>query len=87
MYLSVMPLSLGVASIAARPQWWTVRAHALQRAIKPVYETRHLTLSITSTRLGTSDCRASWRGVQMFRITGGTFKLLKQPRVAISSCA
>ena len=62
MYLSVMPLSLGVASIAARPQWWTVRAHASQRAIKPVYETRHLTLSITSTRLGTSDCRASWRG-------------------------
>ena len=73
MYLSVMPLSLGVASIAARPQWWTVRAHASQRAIKPVYETRHLTLSITSTRLGTSDCRASWRGVPMFRIAGGTF--------------
>ena len=87
MYLSVLPLSLGIASIAARPQWWTVRARASQCAIKPVYETRQLTLLIASIRLSIGDCRASWRGVPVFRVAGGTFKLLEQARVAISSCA
>ena len=82
MYLSVLALSLGIASIAAGPDWWTARACASQRAIKPVYETRHLTLSIASTRLGMGDCRASWRGVPVFRIAGGTFQLLQRPRVA-----
>ena len=48
---------------------------------------RHLTLSIASTRLGMGDCRASWRGVPVFRIAGGTFRLLQQPRVTTCSCA
>jgi len=87
MYLSVLPLSLGIASITASPLWWSVRPRASRRGIKPVYETRHLTLLIASTRLGTSDCRTSWRGVPVFRVAGGTFKLLEQARVAISSCA
>ena len=87
MYLSVLPLSLGIASIAASPQWWTVRARASKRAIKPVYETRQLTLLIASISLSIGDCRASWRGVPVFRVAGGTFKLLQQPRVAIPSRA
>ena len=87
MYLSVLPLSLGIASITASPLWWSVRPRASRRGIKPVYEARHLTLLIASTKLGTSDCRTSWRGVPVFRVAGGTFKLLEQARVAISSCA
>ena len=87
MYLSVLPLSLGIASIAASPLWWSVRPRASRHAIKPVYETRHLTLLIASTKLGTSDCRTSWRGVPVFRVAGGTFKLLEQARVAIPSRA
>ena len=87
MYLSVLPLSLGIASIAASPQWWTVRARASQRAIKPVDETRQLTLLIASIRLSIGDCWASWRGVPVFRVAGGTFKLHQQPRVAIPSRA
>jgi hypothetical protein len=84
MYLSVLPLSLGIASITASPLWWSVRPRASRRGIKPAYET--FDAVIRSTRLGTGDCRASWRGVPVFRVAGGTFKLLQQPRVAISSC-
>ena len=87
MYLSVLPLSLGIALIAANPLCWSARARASRRAIKPVYETRQITQSITRSRLGIRDRRASWRGVPVLRVAGGTFEMLQQPRVALSSCA
>jgi hypothetical protein len=68
MYLSVLPLSLGIASIAASPLWWSVRPRASRHAIKPVCETRHLTLSIAckhQARHGRLQGELAWRaGVQ-----------------------
>ena len=86
-YLCALMASLGMASIAASQQWCSARPRASWCAIKPIYETRQMALSIARSRLGTGDCSACLRGVPVFKVAGGTFKLLQQPRVAISSCA